>query len=223
MALLLLKRVSFHLLPVFILLIGLPAILSGQGTDASIKGRVKNIKKEPLAGGTVTIKNISTGFSSTTITSEDGRYSFLQLPLGVPYTITVAYLGYTTQVQSDIAVNQADQLSFDFFLTETAKELENIVITAGLVNSRIDRMGASTSISSRVIQQIPAQDRNFTNLAALAPTTNGISISGQRASSTNYVIDGVSARNNLTSGTVGGGPYSLSIEAIREFEVITNV
>jgi hypothetical protein len=33
----------------------------------------------------------------------------------------------------------------------------------------------------------------------------------------------VSARNNLTSGEIGRGPYSLSLEAIREFEVITNV
>lgn len=202
---------------------GFSNFLFAQGTDASIKGFVINLKKEPVQKATVSVKNLSTGFTASTLTNKDGSYGFLQLPLGSPYTLTVAYVGFATEVKTNISVNQADQLTFDFTMAEKITQLENVVVSAGFVNSRIDRMGASTTISSKVIQQIPAQDRNFTNLAALAPTTNGISISGQRASSTNYVIDGVSARNNLTSGTVGGGPYSLSMEAIREFEVVTNV
>lgn len=197
--------------------------LYAQGTDATIQGLVRNVNHEAVQNATVTVKNLSTGFTASTLTGKEGKYSFLQLPLGSPYTITVAYVGFATETKTNISVNQADQLFFDFTMMEKITQLQDVVVSAGSLNSRIDRMGASTSISAKVIQQIPAQDRNFTNLAALAPTTNGISISGQRASSTNYVIDGLSARNNLTSGTVGGGPYSLSMEAIREFEVITNV
>ncbi|WP_232326023.1 carboxypeptidase regulatory-like domain-containing protein [Spirosoma montaniterrae] len=45
---------------------------------------------------------------------------------------------------------------------------------------------------------------------------------GQLPSSTNYLIDGASARNNLTSGQLGNGPFALSLEAIREFEIVAN-
>jgi len=197
--------------------------LFAQGTDASIKGIVKTAKGEFAHGASVTVKNHSTGFTASTLAGKDGKYTFLQLPLGSPYSITVGCVGYSTEVRNDLSLNQGDQLLFDFSLTEKVTQLEEVVVKRNLVNSRIDRLGASTAISAKTIQQIPAQNRNFTNLAALAPTTNGSSISGQRASSSNYTIDGLSARNNLTSGTVGGGPYSLSLEAIREFEVITNI
>jgi len=218
------KHLSFlFLFPLLFLLLALSSPALSQGTDASIKGLVKTTKGEVIQGGTVTVKNLSTGFTASTITGRDGRYTFLQLPLGSPYAITVAFMGYSTETRNDLAVNQGDQLLFDFSLTEKVTQLEEVIVKTNPVSSRIDRMGASTAISAKTIQQIPAQNRNFTNLAALAPTTNGGSISGQRASSSNYTIDGLSARNNLTSGTVGGGPYSLSLEAIREFEVITNI
>ncbi|HSC39604.1 MAG TPA: carboxypeptidase regulatory-like domain-containing protein, partial [Chitinophagaceae bacterium] len=194
-----------------------------QSTDASVKGLVLNHEKKPVAGATIELKNESTGFTSTTITGIDGRYMLKQLPLGGPYTVKVSSVGFATQAKNNFAINQGDLLSIDFDVQPAAANLKEVVVTSAKLNSRVDRMGASTAISAKTIQQIPAQNRNFTNLANLAPTSNGGSLGGQRASSTNYVIDGLSARNNLTSGTVGGGPYSLSMEAIREFEVITNI
>ena len=194
-----------------------------QSTDASISGILATTDKKPLSGVTVTIKNESTGFTSQAISNRDGKYTFRQLPLGSPYSVTVTSVEYTTQIKNNYSLNQGDALLIDFALTPRTTSLQEVVVQANKLTSRIDRFGASTAISAKTIQQIPAQNRNFTNLAALAPTTNGTSISGQRPSSTNYVIDGMSARNNLTSGAVGGGPYSLSIEAIREFEVITNI
>lgn len=195
----------------------------GQSTDASVSGTVLNHEKKPVAGATVEIRNESNGFKSVTTTNTEGKYFFKQLPLGTPYTVKVSYVGFTPQAKTDFSVNQGDALVVGFDLVPQSTNLQEVVVTSGKLNTRIDRMGASTAISAKVIQQIPAQNRNFTNLASLAPTVNGGSIGGQRASSTNYVIDGMSARNNLTSGAVGGGPYSLSLEAIREFEVITNI
>jgi hypothetical protein len=194
-----------------------------QSTDASVSGVVLNNEKKPVAGATVEIKNESNGFKSLTTTNAEGKYFFKQLPLGTPYTVKVSYVGFAPEAKTDFSINQGDKLVVDFSLLPQGANLQEVIVTSSKLNTRIDRMGASTAISAKTIQQIPAQNRNFTNLAALAPTVNGGNISGQRASSTNYVIDGMSARNNLTSGAVGGGPYSLSMEAIREFEVITNI
>jgi hypothetical protein len=216
-------RPKLFLLLLTTLLFALPAALFAQSTDASIKGTVRTAKGEVVYNATVTVKNLSTGFTVSTLSGKDGKYFFLQLPLGNPYSLKVEYQGYATEVRENFAVNQGDQLLFDFDLTARISQLDAVVVKPGLTNSRIDRLGSSTAISAQDIQKIPAQDRNFTNLAALAPTSNGGNLGGQRASSTNYTIDGLSARNNLTSGTVGGGPYSLSLEAIREFEVITNI
>lgn len=194
-----------------------------QSTDASISGRVLDNAGGQLPGVIVSIRNESTGFQSSTSTNMDGRYFFRQLPLGKPYTVKTSYIGFAVQVKLDLSLNLGDQLIVDFKLTESTTDLREVVVTGNAINSRIDRLGSSTAITAQNIQQIPAQNRSFTSLSSLAPTTNGGNIGGQRFSSTNYLIDGVSARNNLTSGEIGRGPFSLSIEAIREFEVITNV
>lgn len=195
----------------------------GQSTDASAWGTISAVQQKPLPAATVTIINNSTGFRSTTQTNAKGAYLFKQLPLGSPYSIQVSFVGYATQVKNNLTINLGDQLVNDFVLAENNATLAEVIVTSSSVSSRIDRLGASTAISSRTIQQIPAQNRNFNDLASLAPTSNGANLSGQRFSSTNYLIDGVSARNNLTSGEIGRGPFSLSLEAIREFEIITNV
>nr|WP_233173922.1 carboxypeptidase regulatory-like domain-containing protein [Pedobacter sp. ASV19] len=197
--------------------------VKAQSTDASITGKVTDEKGIPVPGASVVLRNESTGFRTVTMTNKDGLYSLIQLPLGKPYTVTVTYIGYPKQIKTDFTLNQGDNIVANFKLTEANNQLNEVVINTNSLTKRIDRLGSSTAITSQNIQQLPTQNRNFNNLSALAPTTNGTNISGQRASSTNYLIDGASARNNLTSGAIGSGPYSLSLEAIREFEVATNV
>lgn len=194
-----------------------------QSTDASISGKVVDEKGVAIPGASVVVRNESTGFRAVVSTNKDGIYNLIQLPLGKPYTVTVSYIGYPKQAKSDFALNQGDNIVANFRMQESNTQLNDVVVSANSLTKRIDRLGSSTAITAQSIQQLPTQNRNFNNLSALAPTTNGTNISGQRASSTNYVIDGASARNNLTSGAIGSGPYSLSLEAIREFEVATNV
>lgn len=194
-----------------------------QSTDATISGTVLDVKGATMPGVTISIRNESTGFQSTSMTNVDGKYFFRQLPLGKPYTVKATFIGFSTQVKNDLTLNLGDQLLINFKLSEATKDLREVIVTDKAINSRIDRLGSSTAITAENIQQIPTQNRSFTNLSALAPTTNGGNIGSQLFSSTNYLIDGVSARNNLTSGEIGRGPFTLSIEAIREFEIITNV
>jgi hypothetical protein len=63
-----------------------------QATDASIIGTVTDETGQALPGATVLIRNESTGFKSGTITNTSGDFSFKQLPLGNPYTITLVLL-----------------------------------------------------------------------------------------------------------------------------------
>src|SRR5690606_25565093 len=46
-------------------------------------------------------------------------------------------------------------------------------------------------------------------------------LAGQRASSTNFTVDGMNSRSTVAGGN-SGGAYSISMEAIREFKVVTN-
>ncbi|RYF45212.1 MAG: TonB-dependent receptor, partial [Chitinophagaceae bacterium] len=98
------------------------------------------------------------------------------------------------------------------------------VVGSGMKN-KIENIGAATAVSARTMTQLPVNGRNFTTLMDLSPLSRGGSISGQLGSSTNYTIDGMNAKNPTSAGATtsrSGAPYSISIEAVREFKVVTN-
>ncbi|TAE24980.1 MAG: TonB-dependent receptor [Cytophagales bacterium] len=194
----------------------------GQATDATITGTIKGSDGGVLPGATITARNESTGYQLNTISAVDGRYTIRQAPLGGPYTITVSYIGFANQVRAGYRLNQGDQAVVDFNLAENTGQLQEVTVTENALKSRVDKLGSSLAITSSNIAKLPISNRSFTSLLALSPLSNGGSVGGQLPSSTNYLIDGASARNNLTSGALGNGPFSLSLEAIREFEISTN-
>ncbi|MCF8325315.1 MAG: carboxypeptidase regulatory-like domain-containing protein [Leadbetterella sp.] len=195
-----------------------------QGTDATILGFVKDEKGERIPGATVKVRNESTGFQTMALSNVNGDYQLQQLPLGKPYTITVSYVGYQTQKFSDYALNQGDKLRIDANLKVSSTDLSEVVVSANsFVNKETERAGAAIAVTSLQMKQLPMEGRNFTALTALSPLQgrNG-SFSGQRTSSTNVTMDGANARNMYTNGAVGNGPYTISQEAIREYQVTTN-
>ncbi|OAD45825.1 TonB-dependent receptor [Polaribacter atrinae] len=196
----------------------------GQATNASIRGIITDSSGEPLMGATIIVKNISTGFSSGTTTNESGGYKIQQLPLGGPYNVTAKYLGFQDVVRKGFTLNLSDVITIDFLLQESATSLGEIIVSSNSIVKRIQQMGASTKIAAGQIKNLPSEGRNFTRLTSLSPLqgAGSLNLGGQRRTSTNVTIDGVNFRNTLTAGEVGKGPYTISQEAIREFEVSTN-
>jgi hypothetical protein len=196
----------------------------GQATNSSIEGIVTDLNELPLAGASVFVKNESTGFISGTVTNQNGTYKIQQLPLGGPYTVTAQYLGFKDMVKKGYTIDLSDALTIDFVLQESTTELDEVVVSSNNFTKRIGQIGASTKISAGQIKNLPTEGRNFTGLTSLSPLQGGgaINLAGQRRTSTNITIDGVNFRNTLTAGEIGRGPYTISQEAIREFEVTTN-
>ena len=196
----------------------------GQGTDASIYGKVLDEKGESVPGATIRIRNESTGFQSGTMSNVQGEYFLQQLPLGKPYTITISFVGYQSLKFSDYALNQGDRLKIDAKLVPATTQLNEVVVSANsFVNKESQRAGAAIAVTSLQLKQLPIEGRNFAALTALSPLQGRSgSFGGQRVSSTNVTLDGANARNMYTTGALGNGPYTISQEAIREYQVTTN-
>ncbi|GAB3989932.1 TonB-dependent receptor [Spirosoma daeguense] len=199
--------------------------LVAQTTQASIAGVISDNQKNPLPGATVQVRNESTGFNTGTVTNAQGEYSFKELPLGGPYTVRVTFIGYGEQKRTGYALNQGDAIRVNLTMQETDQTLEVVQVVASGLKNKIENLGAATAISAKSIQALPVNGRNFTSLMDLSPLSRGGNLSGQLGSSTNYTIDGMNAKNPTSAGSTtsrSGAPYSISIEAVREFKVITN-
>jgi len=199
--------------------------LQAQTTQASISGTVADAKDTELPGATVQVKNESTGFSTGTATNAKGEYAFKELPLGGPYTVVVTYIGFGEQKLTGYILHQGDAIKVKVKMQESDQTLEVVQVVASGIKNKIENIGASTAISAKDITRLPVNGRNFTSLMDLSPLSKGGNISGQLGSSTNYTIDGMNAKNPTSAGATtsrSGAPYSISIEAVREFQVVTN-
>lgn len=217
-----------RILLAFILLIvaaGSAGTLSAQTIEAAITGTITDAQKKPLPGVAVQLRNESTGFTTRTGTNAKGEFTFKALPLGGPYTIKANFIGFGEQIRSGYNLNQGDLARVNIRMEESAQTLEAVQVHGNGLRNKVQQFGASTEISAKAITQLPVNGRNFTSLTDLSPLSQGGSLSGQLGSSTNFTIDGMTAKNPTSAGSTtsrSGAPYSISIEAVREFKVITN-
>jgi hypothetical protein len=202
----------------------LPTQTKAQTTQASIIGIITDEQKNPLPGATVMVRNESTGFTTGTATNVNGEFTFKQLPLGGPYSVNISSVGFGNEKRTGYALNQGDILRVDVQLKTVAETLEAVEVRASALQNQVGNFGAATSVTGRDIAKLPVNGRNFTTLIDLSPLSRGGNISGQLASSTNFTIDGMTAKNPTSGGTTNrnGGPYAISMEAVREFNVVTN-
>lgn len=202
----------------------LTARLDAQTGEATILGVVSDSGARPIEGATVSIRNAATGATWRQRTNTRGRFALVQLPLGGPYDITVQHVGLRTERRTGYTLTLGQRVAVQIVLKPAPTVLDQVAVRARTDETRGSTIGGNRRIDGRDIAAIPASGRNFTDLAALAPTTGAqLSMLGQRWTSTDVRIDGVQARNMLRAGEFGAGPFTLSLEAIREFDVSTAV
>lgn len=220
------NRSLSSLIWLIVLTIGYVSSTIAQTTQTSIVGVVLENGKTPLPGATVLLRNESTGFSTGTVTNAKGEYLFKELPLGGPYTVRATFVGFGEQQQTGYMLNQGDLIRINLNMQENGQNLDVVEVVASGLQNKVENFGAATAISSRAIATLPVNGRNFTTLTDLSPLAGrGGNLAGQLGSSINFTIDGMNAKNPTSAGSTtsrSGAPYSISIEAVREFKVITN-
>jgi len=206
------------------------APLMAQGVSTQLGGRVLDAKGGAVAGATVVIRNQETGLTRTLQTSAEGRYMATLLPVG-PYVVTVTKAGFQTAGNIKLNLNLGDAAPLTVKLApETGAVVEVVAASAAQVDS--ERASAAAIISTDNLSSLPVFNRSFTNLATLAPqvvvdsSRGNLAIAGQRGVNTSINIDGGDNNEPFFGGAIGAAegktPFTISIEAIREYQVVTD-
>ncbi|HMG48647.1 MAG TPA: TonB-dependent receptor [Allosphingosinicella sp.] len=225
------------------LLAGSPAF--AQLTTATIRGTVTT-SAAPVAGATITARNVDTGSTASATAGPDGSYVLSGLRPGT-YDISFAAAGGGTPVTQRVIVSVGQTATLDADTAATAEaappatEGDILVTGTRLVETRTSEI--ATNVSSNQIENLPQNNRNFLNFAALAPgirvlqtdfrqtfggggvgvNSDGDSFGGPQV---NVFIDGVSLRSNVNQGGIVGQDVSrgnpFSQLAVAEFRVLTS-
>lgn len=194
-------------------------------TTSSITGHVEGA----TAGSTVTFTDLKTGQVSTAKVDANGNY----LIAGVPPSTYRVTSGTASQ---DVVVPLGQTVAVDLGGAAEAASPAAQVVVIGSRTKDVKTPAVTTNVSQFQIQNLPNGDRNFLNLAALAPgvtvsppTLNGrarqVQAGAINSDNTNTFIDGLSIKNLVNhGGTLGqnyssGNPFPAS--AVDQFNVET--
>jgi outer membrane receptor protein involved in Fe transport len=201
-----------------------------QSTSATIRGTVVD-DTGGLPGASIVAREATGGFSFAATSGPDGSFTLAGLRPG-SYDISVTMDQYKPAARR-LQVLVGQTIDLDFRLTADLVYAENVTVVGELaVDIRTSQI--ATNITAEQIRDLPQNDRNFLNFAALAPgvrvnvgseTTKEVTAGALPGFNTNVFIDGVSYKNDiLLGGVVGqdssrGNPFPQN--AVQEFRVLS--
>lgn len=225
------------------LVLAVPLAVSAQVTTATLVGTVTDPGGAIVPGAEVTARNVDTGLTRSSTTTDAGTYRIEFLPVG-KYNVEVAYTGFKKSLVSDIVLQVNDTTRVDVALnvgqvSETVTISENPTLAVNTSTSEIGR-----TIQAAEITNLPLVERNVYTLLDLTPgvqsNNNGIATASTGTStfilgypeqrtlinggtdggtgSVNYYLDGgINMTNLRNTGNILPNP-----DAIQEFRVQTN-
>jgi len=209
----------------------------GQVTTADILGRVTDASGLVVQGARVMLINLDTNNTRTADTNEAGDFAFNLLPPG-RYSVRVEKSGFKVfdVMQVTVAAGDRSRVDAQMALGQTSEAIE---VTSQAAALQTDSSSVGTSVTGRLVQDLPLNGRNYVQLTQLVTGVssgpgNGLatgsrpddrrlnssySVNGQDPIANNNMIDGMD-NNERFIGTIGVRP---SIDAIQEFKVQTNL
>jgi hypothetical protein len=230
-----LKRYSkVGILALFVLAALVAAIpLRAQDVTASITGVVSDPTGAMVVAATVTAQDLDRGTTFSSVTDSAGVYNLLRLPVG-HYQVKATTAGFQTAVQPkvDLEINQVAKIDFQLKVGNIAETVE-VTSAAPILQTETTTLG--TVMQSAAITSLPLATRNYNQLTLLMPgavTTspgafnNGQStfnsgrpyINGNREQANYYLLDGMENVEFVDNNVA----YSPNVDAIEEFNVVTN-
>ena len=209
-----------------------PAFAQGV-TTAALNGTVVDAAGDGLAGATVLAVHEPSGTRYGVATRADGQFNLRNLRVGGPYTVTVSFIGFTTEQRTDVQLALSQDLKLDFVLAEAANALDETVVTAesnAIISS--SNIGTGTNVSTEEIERLPTINRSLVDFTRLTPQFSqrgagseaGTSVGGTSSRYNNIQVDGAALNDAFgleNSGTPGGssGTQPISLDAVSEFRV----
>src|SRR3989441_5380349 len=215
------------------LLLAMPA--QAQNVGGSIQGTVSDGSGHAIAGAHVAVRNAGTGDVRELVTEPSGRYHAPLLPPG-EYEVKVSMTGFQTVERRGVRLTVGQDAVLDVAL-DLGKISEEVVVDADASRVNLTSGAVSGLVGEKEIRDLPLNGRSFQQLALLQPgvqaalaagndvvggRTPKISINGARPEQNNFLLDGTDINNvyNKTPGSAGG--VLLGVEAVLEFQVLTN-
>ena len=221
-------KVRFWLISgILILLLSFAFITTAQTSRGTVSGIVADATGAVIAGATVTLTNIETGVSRSTVANGEGLYRFDAVDLGT-YTVRITANGFGAITKNNIPISANQIAQVDAALSPGTQEIAVDITAETGASLQTEAPVRGGNISSTQITELPFATRNPVSLALTLPgvSTNRygpgsstFSVNGSRGRSNNFLIDGT--ENNDIS-VAGQGFQIKNPDSVQEVAVQTS-
>jgi len=203
--------------------------LAQQGTT-ELRGSLIDSQGGVLPGVTIVVRNQETGIFRETISNDDGTYFLSGLVPGT-YEITAELQGFKKFARRDVRLEIGRTATVPISL-EVGALTEVVTVTGTNSNLDLTSKEVGGTVTARELTGLPSVNRNFVGVIGILPGvipsistesfgSDSISVNGQDSRNNNYMLDGAN-NNDDVIGQRAGTQARTAIEAVQEFQVITN-
>ncbi len=223
------KRISFLL--VFVC----SAMIAFSQKTGSVSGTVLDaVTKRPLAGASITV----TELKKTVLSDTTGRYRFSNIPVST-YSISVTYVGYTSDTKYNISVTSGNEHELSFELQPAFTTGTEVVLRSSRRTARAATLETPLSVQRLTAEEIrsnPGGNFDISRVVNALPGIGGSSgsvggyrndiiIRGGGPGENVFYIDGmeIPVINHFATQGSGGGPTGiLNSSFIEDVKVSTS-
>jgi len=215
-------------LSIALLLSVLTAKVFGQYGTGVILGSITDATGAAIPNASVTARNDATNETRAFKTEADGFYRFSALLSGT-YTITATAPSFRTSTLEKVVLQVNTEVRADIVM-QVGNVNEKVEVMASTPQLQTNTAAMGGVIDNRTMLELPLNNRNFFDLAALTPgslrtvgtssvmDSRSIDIGGVRNTSTGSNLDGV----DFTVVNQNNPAIALSLDALSEFKVVAN-
>jgi hypothetical protein len=215
---------------IVILTLGVAA--NAQTFRGAINGTVTDPSGAAVPNAQVKATEVSTGIDHTTVTTSEGQFSFQDIPLGF-YKVTVTAAGFPAYAVDKVEVIAGTIYTLPVKLT-LQQQVTSVEVSAAAITMDTTTQTQTMTLSEDIVQQVPLNGRDFTQLISTEPGFGGYnvggfgSLNGTRPNQINWQIDGVDNNDfwhNIPAVNQGGvsgiAGVVLPIDSVVEFSAQT--
>ena len=214
------------------LMVSAAVSLHAQTTNGSIEGSVTDPSGAAVAGASVTARNMDTGLTQTTTTTEAGIYSLPNLPPG-RYSVTVEAPNLKKHAQEGVTVTTGTAISLNIPMQLGAVS-ESVTVSADATQLQTTTSEIGSTVAPTLVANLPLQVsgtiRNPVQFIKLVPgfvggvdnnpgsnSSDDFKVNGGQEGGTDILVDGVSI--SLVSPNTQWNK-GVSTDAVDEFKVL---
>src|ERR1700752_1847755 len=157
-----------------LVILSLGVVANAQTLRGAINGTVTDPSGAAVPNAQVRATETGTGIDHTTVTTSNGEFSFQDIPLGF-YKVTVTATGFPPYAVERVEVVAGTIYTLQVKLT-MQQSTTTVEVSAAALTLDTTTETQTTTITDTVVQEMPLNGRDFTQLISIQPGFGGYKI-----------------------------------------------